>query len=283
MKSVIITGASSGIGRACALTLHRNGFRVFAGVRKRTDGDALRSAASRLLTPVRIDVTDSASIEAAVEQISAEVGEAGLDGLVNNAGTTLPGPIEYLALEDFRHQLEVNLIGPLAVTKAMLPLLRTGGGRVVNVTSAAGKAGVPLMAPYVAAKHGLEGLSDVMRLEFRGLGIEVAVIEPGFIGTEMGGKLRRDAEMAIQALPDEGRRRYRPALATVAEEISQHAATGSPPEVVADAVLRALTSNRPHTRYPCGAGAKRMLFMRRIVSDRMFDRIILHASGLEGF
>ncbi|MDT5187722.1 MAG: hypothetical protein QOI29_5880 [Mycobacterium sp.] len=148
----------------------RNGFRVFAGVRKKADGDALRSAASQSLAPVHIDVTDAASIQAMAEKVTSEVGDAGLHGLVNNAGATLPCPIEYLPLDGFRRQLEVNLVGPLAVTQALLSVLRQGQGRVVNVTSAAGRAGVPLMAPYVSAKHGLEGLSDVMRLEFRQLG-----------------------------------------------------------------------------------------------------------------
>ncbi len=192
MKAVVITGASSGIGRACALALDNNGFRVFAGVRKDADGAALQAEASGPLTPVHIDVTEEESITAMVERVGAAVGSAGLAGLVNNAGTTLPGPVEYLPLSGFRRQLEVNLVGPLAVTQALLPLLRAGGGRVVNVTSAAGKAGVPLMAPYVAAKHGLEGLSDVLRLEFRQLGVHVSVIEPGFIATDMGGKLQRD-------------------------------------------------------------------------------------------
>jgi NAD(P)-dependent dehydrogenase (short-subunit alcohol dehydrogenase family) len=283
MKSVVITGSSTGIGRACALMLDRNGFRVFAGVRNEADGDALRSAASESLTPVHIDVTDAASIQAMAEQVRSAVGDAGLHGLVNNAGTTLPCPIEYLPLDGFRRQLEVNLVGPLAVTQALLPLLRQGQGRVVNVTSAAGRAGVPLMAPYVSAKHALEGLSDVMRLEFRQLGIQVAVIEPGFVGTAMGGKLQRDADDAIGSLPDDGKQRYGAPLGKLAKAIGEHAATGSPPEVVAKAVLHALTSKRPHTRYPSGAGAKRLLFMRRILPDRQFDRVILHATGLDGF
>jgi NAD(P)-dependent dehydrogenase (short-subunit alcohol dehydrogenase family) len=282
MKSVVITGSSTGIGRACALTLDRNGFRVFAGVRKEADGDALREAASASLTPVYIDVTDPGSIEALGKQVAADVGDAGLAGLVNNAGTTLPCPIEYLPVDGFRHQLEVNLVGPLAVTQALLPLLRKGRGRVVNVTSAAGKVGVPLMAPYVAAKHGLEGLSDVMRLEFRHLGIQVAVIEPGFVSTAMRGKLKTDTEAVIDAMPDEGRRQYRPALTAMAESISKHAAEGSDPDVVAADVLHALTHPKPRTRYPSGAGAKRMLFMRRILPDQRFDRIILRAGGLEG-
>jgi NAD(P)-dependent dehydrogenase (short-subunit alcohol dehydrogenase family) len=283
MKTVVITGSSTGIGRACALLLDRNGFRVFAGVRKDSDGDALREAASESLMPVHIDVTEAASIQATAEQVADVVGEAGLDGLVNNAGTTLPRPVEYLPLDGFRDQLEVNLVGPLAVTQALLPLLRRGRGRVVNVTSAAGKAGVPFMAPYVAAKHGLEGLSDVMRLEFRQFGVQVAIIEPGFIATAMGGKLQSDTQAAIRCLPDEGQRRYGPPLAKVAAAIDHHAKTGSPPEVVAEAVLHALTSKRPRTRYPSGAGAKRMVFMRRLISDRRFDRIILRAGGLQGF
>lgn len=283
MKSVVVTGSSSGIGRACALMLDRNGFRVFAGVRKDADGDALRSEASESLAPVHLDVTAAASIQAMADEVKAEVGEAGLHGLVNNAGTTLPCPIEYLPLDGFRRQLEVNLVGPLAVTQALLPMLHTARGRVVNVTSGAGKAGVPLMAPYVSAKHGLEGLSDVMRLEFRQLGIQVAVIEPGFVGTSMGGKLQRDTEAALTSLPDEGSRRYGPPLQKLAAEISHHATTGSPPDVIAESVLHALTSKKPRTRYPSGAGARQMLFMRRILPDRRFDRLILRTAGLKGF
>jgi len=282
MKSVVITGSSTGIGRACALTLDRNGFRVFAGVRKDADGDALRAAASKSLTPVHIDVTDAASIQAMADEVKADVGEAGLHGLVNNAGTTLSCPIEYLPLDGFRRQLEVNLVGPLAVTQALLPLLLRGRGRIVNVTSAAGKAGVPLMASYVAAKHGLEGLSDVLRLELGPLGVRVAVIEPGFVSTAMREKLEHETAETIRALPEQGRRRYGGQLTAVAESISTHAAHGSHPDVVAADVLHAMTSAKPRTRYPSGAGAKRMLFMRRILPDRRFDRIILRAGGLAG-
>ncbi|WP_204081331.1 SDR family oxidoreductase [Mycobacterium riyadhense] len=283
MKVVVITGASTGIGRASALALDRNGFRVFAGIRKRADGEALRVAASERLRPVFLDVTAERSIGAAARLVADAVGragEAGLAGLVNNAGTTLPGPVEYLALDAFRHQLEVNLVGPLAVTKAFLPLLVRGGGRIVNVTSGAGKAGVPLMAPYVAAKHGLEGLSDVLRLELGQLGVGVSVIEPGFVATDMRGKLERDTDDVIRSLPEEGRSRYARQLAATAEAISTHAAQGSTPDVIADVVVHVLTSKKPRTRYPAGAGAKRMLLLRRVLSDRQFDRIIRRMSGL---
>jgi NAD(P)-dependent dehydrogenase (short-subunit alcohol dehydrogenase family) len=280
MKAVVITGSSTGIGRACALTLDRNGFRVFAGVRKDADGDALKRAASGALMPVHVDVTDEASISAMSTLVADEVGDAGLAGLVNNAGTTLPGPVEYLSLHGFRRQLEVNLVGPLAVTQAVLPLLRHAHGRVVNVTSAAGKAGVPLMASYVAAKHGLEGLSDVLRLELAPLGVHVAVIEPGFVATAMRDKLQRDVDETIQTLPEEGRTRYGGQLTAMAETISTHAAHGSDPEVIAEAVLHALTSPKPRTRYPAGTAAKRMLGLRRVLPDRAFDRIVLHMSGV---
>jgi len=282
MKSVVITGSSTGIGRACALTLDRNGFRVFAGVRKDADGDALRAAASKSLTPVHIDVTDAASIQAMADEVKADVGEAGLHGLVNNAGTTLSCPIEYLPLDGFRRQLEVNLVGPLAVTQALLPLLLRGRGRIVNVTSAAGKAGVPLMASYVAAKHGLEGLSDVLRLELGPLGVRVAVIEPGFVSTAMRGKLEHDTAETIRALPEQGQRRYGRQLTAVAASISKHAAQGSDPDVIAANVLDALTSAKPRTRYPSGAGVKPMLVARRILPDRWIDRIILRTAGLAG-
>lgn len=280
MRTVVITGASTGIGRTCALTLDGRGFRVFAGVRKDEDGRSLRTAASRRLTPVHIDVTDQASIAAMVEHVGGQVGEEGLAGLVNNAGTTLPSPVTCLTLDGFRRQLDVNLTGPLAVTQALLPLLRSGQGRVVNVTSVAGKVAVPLMAPYVAAKHGLEGLSDVLRLELGRLGVRVAVVEPGYISTAMSGKLQRDTEETIRRLPDDDRARYEKQLRTLSATIGRHATHGSPPEVVSEAVLHALTSPRPRTRYPVGAGAKRLLRARRLLSDRLFDKVILRASGL---
>ncbi len=215
--------------------------------------------------------------------MKAEVGdEPGCTGLVNNAGTTLPCPIEYLPLDGFRRQLEVNLVGPLAVTQALLPLLLRGRGRIVNVTSAAGKAGVPLMASYVAAKHGLEGLSDVLRLELGPLGVRVAVIEPGFVGTAMGESCSTRPRRPSAHCRSKGRRRYGGSSTRWHRRSARTQRTVHIPEVVAEEVLHALTSEKPRTRYPSGAGAKRMLFMRRILPDRRFDRIILRAGGLAG-
>jgi len=151
MKAV--AGASSGIGHATALTLAQRGFDVYAGVRKPADAESLQAAGGERIHPVHLDVTDADSIAKVAHQVAEQVGDAGLAGLVNNAGTTVPGPVEYLSLQTFRQQLEVNLVGPLAFTQAMLPMLRNGKGRVVNVSSGAGKAAIPLMAPYVTAKH----------------------------------------------------------------------------------------------------------------------------------
>lgn len=280
MRAVVITGASTGIGRACAMTLHSQGFHVFAGVRRQEDGQALRQAASERLTPVHIDVTDEASITAAGEAVTEAVGDAGLTGLVNNAGTMVQCPVEFLPLAEFRHQLEVNLTGHLAVIQTFLPLLHRGQGRIVNVSSVGGKIGGPLMASYAAAKHGLEGLSDTLRLELRALGIHVSVIEPGPIATAMGGKLERDTEARLRSLSPDGRSRYGESLEKMASTVSREGAKGSPPEVVARAVEHALTSRKPQTRYAVGAGAKQMLFLRRMLPDRWIDRMLIHAAGV---
>jgi NAD(P)-dependent dehydrogenase (short-subunit alcohol dehydrogenase family) len=283
MRAVVITGTSTGIGRASALALDRLGFQVFAGVRRQADGDSLRSAASPRLTPIHLDVTDDATIAAAGSLVRKSIHDTGVDGLaglVNNAGTTVPCPVEYLPLDAFRRQLELHLTGPLALTKTFLPLLKAGRGRIVNVTSVGGRVGVPFMAPYAAGKHGLEGMSDVLRLELRALGVQVCVIEPGSVSTTMRHKLERDTKEWLDALPEDGRKRYGRALRSMATSVSRHAAHGSSPDVVARAVVHALTSRRPRTRYPVAAGARRLLFMRRVLPDRVFDRMVLRTVGI---
>jgi NAD(P)-dependent dehydrogenase (short-subunit alcohol dehydrogenase family) len=285
MRAVVITGTSSGIGRASALALDRLGFHVFAGVRKDADADSLRSAASERLTTIHLDVTDEESIAAAGTLVTESVRDAGLTGLaglVNNAGTTVPCPVEYLPLDAFRRQLDLHLVGPLALTKTFLPLLKAGRGRILNVTSVGGRVGVPFMAPYAAGKHGLEGMSDVLRLELRSQGVRVCVIEPGSVSTTMRHKLERDTKAWLDALPEEGRATYGEALQAMATSVSQHAAHGSPPDVVARAVVHALTSRRPRTRYPVAAGARRLLFLRRVLPDRVFDRVVMKATGVRG-
>jgi NAD(P)-dependent dehydrogenase (short-subunit alcohol dehydrogenase family) len=278
--AVVITGASTGIGRACALSLDALGFRVFAGVRKSDDGESLRRVASDRLTPVFIDVTDKQSIAAAAGSVSREVGTAGLVGLVNNAGVAVPGPLEYLPLEELRRQLEINLVGQLAVIQAFLPLLRKARGRIVNISSLAGKLTTPFNGAYSAAKHGIEAFSDALRMELTPWGIHVSVVEPGTIATAMPRKLWQDANAVLSNLPPEGRERYSEAFETYVRTLAEHAQSGSPPEVVSRAIVHALTAKTPRTRYPAGAPAGRMLALYRLLPDRLLDRVILRFLGL---
>ena len=181
--SVVITGASTGIGEACALHLDQLGWRVFAGVRKDSDGEALQRKASPRLMPVRIDVTDAASIAGAREIVARELGDRGLDGLVNNAGVVVAGPLEFVPMDDLRRQLEINVIGQIAVTQAFLSFVRTARGRIVNIGSVSGKMATPFVGPYAASKFAMEALTDALRCELRPWGIQVSIVEPGSIAT----------------------------------------------------------------------------------------------------
>jgi NAD(P)-dependent dehydrogenase (short-subunit alcohol dehydrogenase family) len=280
VPAILVTGASSGIGRACALALDAHGFQVFAGVRKDADAAALQNAASDRLTPLFLDVTDAASIAAALEQIARATGTAGLAGLVNNAGVTIPGPLEYLALDSFRQQLEINLIGQLAVTQACLPLIRLAHGRIVTISSVAGRLTMPFNGAYSAAKHALEALCDTLRLELAPWGIQVSMIQPGTIATSMGAKLQRDTETAVMALPPEGRARYGRGFHRLATMMTEHSQHGASPEVVIAAVLHALTAPHTRTRYAVGPKSRQMLTLARLLPDRLMDRIILRFFGL---
>ncbi len=271
-QAVVISGASTGIGRACALHFDRLGYHVFAGVRRAADGAALAQVASPRLSPIVVDVTDPDTVAAAHQTVSDR--NIAVIGLVNNAGTTVPCPLEYLPLDTLRQQLEVNLIGHVAMTQAFLPQLRRSRGRVVNISSLAGRLPVPVMGSYTAAKHALEGLSGSLRLELAGSGIHVAVVEPGNIRTSMGGKLRRDVDKAMSAMPDDGAGRYRALVRGVEATIADGAERGAPPEVVAAAVAHALTSHRPRIRYPVGPMAGRMTLLARLLPDRWLDVVL---------
>ena len=181
--AVVITGASTGIGEACALHLDKLGFRVFAGIRKAVDGDSLRQRASERLVPVRLDVSDQMEIDEAARHIIQALGGHGLAGLINNAGIVVGGMLEFLPLEALRRQLEVNVVGQIAVTQALLPSLRKARGRIVNIGSVAGLISSPFTGAYSASKFALEALTDSLRMELRPWKIHVSLIEPGFIQT----------------------------------------------------------------------------------------------------
>ncbi len=261
-KTVVITGASTGIGRACALRLDKAGWNVFAGVRKREDGEMLRREGSPRVVPLRLDVTDAASIEESARRVAEATGERGLDGLVNNAGITVQGPLEYLELDDLRNQLEVNVVGQIAVTQAFLPALRRATGRIVFMSSIAGRAGaLPLIGPYSASKRALEALAESLRVELLPWGIRVALIEPGSIATPIWAKGDETFDALLAALPAEGRERYGEALNRGRKIGAQTGERGIPPEKVADKVEHALTSSRPRFRYLVGIDAKTRAYM----------------------
>ena len=280
--SVAVTGASSGIGRACALHLDRIGYQVLAGIRKESDAEALRQSGSERLTPIRLDVTDSGSIAEAADVVRREVGGNGLLGLVNNAGIAVGGPLEFLPLEDMRRLMEVNLIGTLAVTQALLPLLRSGRGRIVNIGSVSGRVAAPFLGPYAASKFALEAMSDALRLEVAPWGIYVAMVEPGAVDTPIWGKaLSEDAER-LSARPEIGRTLYGRAVEAVRRHVEATAESGMPAQVVAEAVAHALCARRPKARYHVGRGLRLRVAFLTAIPTRWRDKLIQWGMGLEG-
>lgn len=276
----VITGASSGIGQACALRLHRDGWRVFAGVRRAEDGEQLRAQADERIVPLILDVTDEQSVQAAAERVRSETGGQGLRGLVNNAGIAVSGPLEFVSLADWRRQLEVNVIGPVAVTQAFLPLLREAKGRIVNMGSVGGRSSTPFVSPYAASKYALEGITDALRRELRKWDMWVAIVEPGSIDTPIWDKGRTEAQAQIDALPPEAIELYGSDLEAVLKALQNTAARGLPPEKVADAVHHALTASRPHARYLIGREAQARVLAETVLPARAFDAVISRAMGI---
>ncbi len=279
---IVITGASSGIGEACALYLDELGYRVFAGVRRLSDGEALKAKASVRLTPVLLDVTDLASIDRAAETVKAAVGSAGLAGLVNNAGIAVGGPLEVVPLADLRKQFEVNVIGQVAVTQALLPLLRQGRGRIVNMGSIAGRATMPFMGPYSASKFSLEALTDAMRMELRPWGIHVSIVEPGAIASRIWDKAGHAADQMEAAASAEAKAHYGEAVARVREVVARAAQRAIPARVVAEAVAHALSAARPKTRYLVGLDARFRAMLAAWLPDRVQDWLLKRILKLPG-
>lgn len=273
MRAAVVTGSSTGIGRASALALARAGFTVFAGVRKPEHGEALVAAAEGELEPLALDVADGASITAAAKRVR-EATEGRLAGLVNNAGTVVPGPVETVDLDKLRHQLEVNVVGQVAVTQAFLPLIRRARGRVVLMSSIGGRMSFPHLSAYHASKHALEAIGDSLRQEMRQFGVEVAIVEPGSVATPFWDKGHAEAPKARAAMGPELLELYGPELDQLEAASRKTAARGVPPERVADAVVHALTAARPKTRYLVGADAKVQAQLRRLVPDRVLDRLV---------
>ena len=272
----LVTGASSGIGEACAKHLAGLGFNVFAGVRKDADGE--RIAGDRI-EPVIIDVADDASVASAAEKIGGAVGNRGLAGLVNNAGIAVAGPLEFIDIAEFQKQLDVNVTGVLRTTQAMLPMLRLARGRIVNISSIGGRVAVPLVGPYAASKFALEGMSDSLRRELRPWGMHVALIEPGAVATPIWDKGVDQAKELERDAPPEVRERYGEIVDAVRKESEKNRTEGVPPQEVAEAVAHALTAAKPKTRYLVGRDAKTRGPIAKLMPDRMMDAAISRALG----
>jgi NAD(P)-dependent dehydrogenase (short-subunit alcohol dehydrogenase family) len=279
MQSVVITGASTGIGWATAKLLLDRGFRVFGSVRKQADADRLRREFGANFTPLLFDVTDEAAVLAAAREVRKALGGETLFGLVNNAGIAVPGPVLELAADKFRRQMDVNVIGPVITTQAFGPLLGSDPslkgpkGRIVMISSVAGKNGNPLMSAYSASKHAVEGLSESLRRELMLFGIDVIIVAPGAVKTPIWGKAEADDISAHRNSP------YFPALGRIRKFMLHLGEIGLPPEKIAGRIAEALTSASPKVRYSITPDPMRHL-MTGILPKRMVDRIIAKRLGL---
>jgi NAD(P)-dependent dehydrogenase (short-subunit alcohol dehydrogenase family) len=277
-KSVVITGSSSGIGLASVLQMSRAGWQVFATVRKPEDGESLKSEGLPGITPVLMDVEDRSSILAAAAQVRSQW-HSGLNGLVNVAGIGMVRPLEYASARDIQKIFDINVFGQLAVTQAFLPPLRTAHGRIVNVTSVGAHIAIPFGGPLNASKSAFGMLSDTLRLELHPFGIRVSTIEPGSIATPAVEKTLGDIEAVIQSLPELGRMQYAKMLRSLTSRANA-SMKGSSPDVVAQAVHHALTSDRPHIRYRVGNHARLLTLLPRILPDWLLDALRLRVFGL---
>jgi len=253
--------------------LTQRGHHVFAGVRSAEDGNALRESLGENVTPISVDVTNATQIHEASRLINEKVGSAGLAGLVNNAGIALAGPLEFLPIDELRRQLDVNVIGQIEVTQAVLPAIRRARGRIVFMGSVAGRSALPMMGPYAASKHALEALTDSLRVELHPWGIHVAIVEPGVITTPIWDTSIAAAERMLERMPAQATEYYGWIIDAMMRRVKRGRMRGLPPERVAEVVEHALFARKPKTRYPLGRDASlRVLFQR--LPDRFRDYII---------
>jgi NAD(P)-dependent dehydrogenase (short-subunit alcohol dehydrogenase family) len=284
VPTALITGASSGIGRATAIALTATGWTVFAGIRDSSVAEQLQQAApAGRLIPLQLDVTDSVQIEQARERIEdgADAGPGspgGLDALVNNAGVGISGPLELISEADLRGLFDVNLFAQVAVTRALLPALRRASGRIVLVSSIGGRVAMAFSAPYAASKHAIEAVGDALRVELHTSGVQVALVEPGSVATPIWDKSRTEAERLT--VPPALMEQYGTVPAAMDSVMRKTSERGVPPEQVAQTIVRALTAPRMKARYVVGRDARAMLLAKRLLPDHVFDRFARRALGV---
>jgi len=272
-NTVLITGASTGIGAACALRLAAAGMHVYAGVREDAAGAALRAQNAALITPLHLDVTDAESIVAAVATLEAQLGEAGLNGLVNNAGIAMGGPLEVLPMKELRRQFDVNVFGALAVTQAFLPQLRRARGRIVNMGSIAGRIALPFLGPYCMSKSALRAMTHALRLEVDAWGIDVALVEPGAIATPIWKKSNAAADVMQATLQNDTLAHYSRHLEGIRRVIAKAEEQAISADAVARAVEHALTAARPKTEYLVGNDARMRAAINAVLPQFLQDRL----------
>ncbi len=281
MQSVVVTGVSTGIGWGITKVLIGHGFRVFGSVRKPQDAERLSKEFGGNFVPLLFDVTDETAVQAAAEQVRQQFNGETLLGLVNNAGIAVPGPLVLLAAEDFRHQLEVNLVSVLIVTKAFLPLLgsdrslRGKPGRIINISSVGGKSGGPFVGAYSASKHGLEGFSESLRRELMLYGIDVIIVGPGSVATPIWDKAE---QLDVSPFANT---EYGESVRRVQEYMIRNGRNGYPPEKVGEVVRQALTTPKPRVRYAVIPGSSFSRIIQNLLPKRMVDRIIARNLGFK--
>jgi NAD(P)-dependent dehydrogenase (short-subunit alcohol dehydrogenase family) len=283
---VLVTGASTGIGAATARELARGGYHVLAGVRKERDADAIRAAG---IEPVMLDVTDPEQIAATVARVDGDPAGRPLRALVNNAGIAVNAPVEALPMSEWRWQFEVNLFGQVAVTQALIPALLRSRGRIVNISSLGGRVALPTYGAYAGTKFALEAVSDSLRRELAPHGVQVVVVEPGGVRTEMAGRGAVTATSLAAGMTAEQDRRYGDLVRAILTHSAAFTEAGRSAEDAARVVAKAVTARRPRTRYPIGRDAALLTRLSRILPDRVLDRVLaadlrphLRAAALAG-
>lgn len=277
--AIVVTGASTGIGAACVQRLADLGFQVFAGVRCEKSVQSLAERSAGRVTPVLLDVTNDEAVEAARVLIEAEVREIGLAGLVNNAGVAVGGPLELVPIADMRRQLETNVIGTAAITQALLPLLRRGRGRIVNVGSTSGRVAAPFAGPYAASKFALRAYNDALRIEMRPWRMPVSLIEVGPVKTGIWNKSLAELDERWDSASPSERELYGPLFQAIRRTAEERGKSGIPVERVVEAVIHAMTAPKPRTRYLIGKVAWQIAAVS-FLPDRVKDRLVLNHLGL---
>lgn len=274
---IFITGATGGIGSAIVKKLTELGYTVLAGVRSKEQGKRLKKEISPNIVPIEMDITISSSVEAASLEVGKFLGNNGIDGLINNAGCIIQGPMELLSLDEIKYQFDVNVFGQIAVTQALLPFIRKNSGRVINIGAVTGKTAMPFIGALSASKHAMEALTDALRVELKPWNIHVTMIQPAAIDTSIFEKANAASDRSLQQVPSEKLALYESALAAYHSTIAKQPV--SPTDVVVKAVIEALSAKTPKTRYAVGRGARLVVTISHL-PDRLRDRLLMSSLGL---